>query len=328
MTDGDTKGGRPPQIWAYTDFRAFLRDWFEYRRSLDAKFSIRWHAKRAGLSDGTVHNLLKDRAPEEKTETKLITMMRLEPDEAEYFRGLVRVARASSIEGAAEATRALMSLGGGRSRKVIEGAVGGYASDWLNHAVRELAFQEDFDERPEVIAARLIPPVSPEEVADCLKRLIDWGFLQRGYDGKLRPQTVRTDAGQAMPLAAGMAYYNGILDITRKLLHDVPGAERFFSSSVFALELSQIEVLKPVIYEALRKITDVADALPRSADAEVVQLGFQLVPLTRRPPSESPAEDSAGAEVSGRAPTQAETVGDASADDLLSKPESATSSIT
>lgn len=315
MTDGDTKGGRPPQIWAYTDFRAYLRDWFAYKKTLHSKYSIRWHAKRVGLSDGTVHNLLKDRTPEGKTEAKLIEMMGLDAEEAEYFQGLVKVARASSIEGAAEATRALMSLGGGRSRKVIEGAVGGYAEGWLNHVVREMAFQDDFDERPEVIAARLIPAVSPDEVAKCLERLIGWGLLQRGYDGKLRPQTVRTDAGQAMPLAAGMAYYNGILDITRKLLHDVPGAERFFSSSVFALDLSQIEVLKPVIYDALRKITDVADALPRSADAEVVQLGLQLIPLTRRPPSEAPAEDPAGAEM----------VGEATADDLLSNPESTTS---
>ncbi|MBK9648984.1 MAG: TIGR02147 family protein [Deltaproteobacteria bacterium] len=293
MTDGDgeNKGVNPPQIWSYTDFRAYLRDWFEYRRSLDGKFSIRWHARRVGLSDGTVHNLLKDRAPEEKTETKLIEMMRLDSDEAEYFRGLVKVARASSIEGAAEATRALMTLGGGRSRKVIEGAVERYASGWLNHAVRELALADDFDERPEVIAARLIPSVSPAEVAECLTRLIGWGLLQRGFDGKLRAVNVRTDAGIAMQLSAGMAYYDGVLDITRKLLHEVPGAERFFSSSVFNLELGQIQVLKPVIYEALRKITDVADALPRSEHAEVVQIGIQLFPLTRRPPAEPKIAD-------------------------------------
>ena len=286
MTDGDNKGVNPPQIWSYTDFRAYLRDWFEYRRALDPKFSIRWHAKRVGLSDGTVHNLLKDRAPEEKTETKLIEMMKLDADEAEYFRGLVKVARASSIEGAAEATRALMTLGGGRSRKVIEGAIERFSSDWLNHTVRELALTEDFDEDPEVIAARIIPPVSPAKVAECLERLIGWGLLQRGFDGKLRAVNVRTDSGIAMKLSAGMDFYDGVLDITRKLLHEVPGTERFFSSSIFSLELSQVQVLKPIIYEAVRKITDVADALPRSEHAEVVQIGIQLFPLTRRPPAE------------------------------------------
>lgn len=304
-TNGEAKVVNPPQIWSYTDFRAYLRDWFAYKKALHPKYSIRWHAKRVGLSDGTVHNLLKDRTPEGKTEAKLIEMMGLDGEEAEYFQGLVKVARASSIEGAAEATRALMSLGGGRGRKVIEGAVERYAEGWLNHAVRELAFQEDFDERPEVIAARLIPPVSPAEVAECLERLIGWGLLQRGYDGKLRPVTVRTDAGLAMPLTAGMIYYDGILDITRKLLREVPSAERFFSSSVFALDLSQIQVLKPVIYEALQKITDVADALPRSASAEVVQLGLQLIPLTRRPPA---------------APGSGE--GEAAPEEALSTPES------
>ncbi|MBK7759878.1 MAG: TIGR02147 family protein [Deltaproteobacteria bacterium] len=281
----------PPQIWSYTDFRAYLRDWFEYRRSLDGKFSIRWHARRVGLSDGTVHNLLKDRAPEEKTETKLIEMMRLDADEAEYFRGLVKVARASSIEGAAEATRALMTLGGGRSRKVIEGAIERFSSDWLNHTVRELALTEDFDERSRGDRRPAHPSGEPGEGGGVPHAPHRLGLLQRGFDGKLRAVNVRTDAGIAMQLSAGMAYYDGVLDITRKLLHEVPGAERFFSSSVFNLELGQIQVLKPVIYEALRKITDVADALPRSENTEVVQLGIQLIPLTRRPPAEPKLAD-------------------------------------
>jgi uncharacterized protein (TIGR02147 family) len=296
MTDGDGKGGTPPQIWAYTDFRAYLRDWFAYKRGLHTKYSIRWHAKRVGLSDGTVHNLLKDRTPEEKTEAKLIEMMGLDAAEAEYFRGLVKVARASSIEGAAEATRALMSLGGGRSRKVIEGAIERYASGWLNHVVRELALMEDLDERPEVIAARVVPSVSPEEVAECLERLIGWGLLQRGFDEKLRPVTVRTDAGLALPLETGRPYYDDVLKITRDLLHELPGSERFFSSAVFPLDLAQLQVLKPIIYDALKKITDVADALPRSPQAEVVQLGIQLIPLTRRAPAEATEAAESGGE--------------------------------
>jgi uncharacterized protein (TIGR02147 family) len=297
MTEDGKKGVNPPQIWSYTDFRAYLKDWFAFKKALHSKYSIRWHAKRVGLSDGTVHNLLKDRAPEEKTEAKLIEMMGLDEQEAEYFRGLVKVARASSIEGAAEATRALMSLGGGRSRKVIEGAIERFSADWLNYTVRELALADDFDERPEVIAARLIPPVSPAKVAECIERLIAWGLLERGYDGKLRAVNVRTDGGIATKLSTGIDFYDGILDITRKLLHGLPGSERFFSSAVFGLELAQIQVLKPVIYDALRKITDVADALPRSERAEVMQLGIQLIPLTRRPPVEpveEPPEGEAG----------------------------------
>jgi uncharacterized protein (TIGR02147 family) len=290
-SDGENKDMNPPQIWSYTDFRAYLRAWFEYRRALDPKFSIRWHARREGLSDGTVHNLLKDRAPQEETEAKLIKMMKLDHEEAEYFRGLVKVARASSIEGAAEATRALMTLGGGRGRKVIEGAIERFSADWLNLAVRELALTEDFDENPEVIAARLIPPVSAAQVAECLERLIGWGLLQRGFDGKLQALNLRTDSGIATKLSMGIDFYDGLLDITRKLLHEVPGSERFYSSSTFQLDLGQIQVLKPVIYEALRKITDVADALPRSENAEVVQIGIQLFPLTRRPAAEVKSAD-------------------------------------
>src|SRR5262245_59046688 len=89
-----------PQIYHYLDYRAFLRDYYRYRKARNARFSFRRLARDAGLNS---HSLIKmvmtgDRNLSEASATQLGKGCGLSGNELSYFLAVVQWNQCTSVD--------------------------------------------------------------------------------------------------------------------------------------------------------------------------------------------------------------------------------------
>ena len=88
-----------PDIFTYTDYRAFLRDLLAEKRSQSGAFSLRQISRKAGIrSTGFFSWVLQGkRNISERVVLELIKILKLNRPEAEYFSTLVHYNQARTI---------------------------------------------------------------------------------------------------------------------------------------------------------------------------------------------------------------------------------------
>lgn len=170
-----------PEIARYTCYRAFLRDFFEYKKSLRAGFSYRRFASLVGLkSPNYLQLVINDkRNLTETTARRLAEALRLNAKEVNYFEALVRLQNAENQETLVKAQKHLH----GCLKKLLTNFVQLDGSEilakWYFMPIRELALLKNFEPSGAYIAAQLQNIISAEEAEDAFKFLLASGYLKQ-----------------------------------------------------------------------------------------------------------------------------------------------------
>ncbi len=137
-------------VFAYLDYRALLRDYYEAQKTRGRGFSYRAFARRAGLrSPGHLKRVIDgERGLSGDTLEGYLRVMSLGPDETAYFRALVEFNQASSPEARRTSYLQLLSFRGYRNTQRLDVQHAAYFSRWYIPAVREMASREDFRADP------------------------------------------------------------------------------------------------------------------------------------------------------------------------------------
>src|SRR5581483_10273558 len=87
---GTTEKPKRPLIFQYHDYRAFFKDWFNYRKELDKDFSMRGLAGQTKLSTGYLPSVITGNRPiSGKALAKIIPKLGLSQNEAAYLELMV-----------------------------------------------------------------------------------------------------------------------------------------------------------------------------------------------------------------------------------------------
>jgi uncharacterized protein (TIGR02147 family) len=270
---------REPDLFAYLDYRAYLRDVYEHKKSAQRGFSYRWFARKAGLSAPNYLQLViqgkRNLTPE--TAQKFAVALGLDATEARFFGDLVGFNQASS---AAEKNLYYERLGSYRRHRAVRSVERDefdYCSTWYVPVVREFVTCPGFRPDPEWISKHLIPPISPTQAAQAIELLLGLGFLVRGPDGSLRQESPLLSTGPEVRSLAIGNFHRQMMERAAASIELVPREWRDISSLTVALSPQGLQEFKQEIV-ALR-----AKLLERSAAEQnptrVVQLNFQLFPM-------------------------------------------------
>lgn len=158
-----------PSIFAYTDFRAFLKDFYTHARVKNPRFSHRYISSRLGFaSSGWFGDVLKGRANlGSATVVKLAALLELKDKEVDYLETLVLYNQSSTLEERNRHLRKLLSFKDQRvnliGREQLE-----FFSNWYYTVIRELLFFHNFTGNVEMLAKKLMPPIKPAQAKRCL----------------------------------------------------------------------------------------------------------------------------------------------------------------
>ena len=267
----------PVDVFAYRDYRAFLRAYYEHRKSVSDAFSYRSFARRAGLRSPNYLKLVIDGARNlsPTAAPRFADACGLAGDSKEFFCELVAFGAARADEQHARYAR-LTSFIEYQSAHKLEVAHAVYVSTWYIPAIRELVLHKSFRPDPEWIAAHMRPRIKPAEARHAIAILRELGFLvERG--GTLAQRDAVVSTGPEVSGLHFAKYHREMMDRAAQALASVPADERDISAITVCVSKPTQQRIKQRIRQFRKELLAMAeqDAQPD----RVLQINFQLFPL-------------------------------------------------
>ena len=280
-----------PDLFRYLDHRAFLADWFQWKKNANPRFSYRTFAR---LADQRSPSLLLSviqgkRNLTDATAQAFCKAMRLTAEERAFFLALVRLEGSRSDEERNEVWAELSASRRFQAARRVEGASFAYLSRWYIPAIREMAGNPGFRADPGWVAARLCPPIKPSEAADALRILGDLEMLTVAADGSV---TVRDGTVVTPHEVLGLAvhnYHQGMLARASESIARFPSDERHLGALTVSIPAARIGELKQAIVAFQERLLDLCDSMGPPVD-RVYQFNMQLFPLSERLPEQEEGE--------------------------------------
>ena len=269
-----------PDVFAYLDYRAFLRDTYAVRKAEGRGFSYRAFSKRADLRSP---NHLKRVIDGERSLTPAMAVryaaaLGLTGDQSSGFLDLVALGESGTDAERNAAYERLQSSRGYRKAQKLEVAQAAYHGSWYVPAVRELVGAVGSRPDPAWIARTLMPPISVADATRALETLLALGLLERTPDGGLRQTDALVTTGPETRGLHVRNYHRALLERAAAAMELVPAPERDISSLTFTADDETIGEVKRRI-QAFRR--DLIAYLTEHPGRRVVQLNLQLFPLSQ-----------------------------------------------
>ncbi|MDB5102752.1 MAG: hypothetical protein JWP91_441 [Fibrobacteres bacterium] len=269
-----------PSVFAYSDYRQYLKDYHEAASAKDRKFSHRFISDKVGASStGWFSDLIKGRINLAGTQlVRLAELLKLKENETDYFEILVQYNQAGSLEEKNRHLRKMLTFKEMRVDLVGEGKFEFY-SHWYYAAVRELLFFHPFRDDYVALAKKMDPPIKPAQAKEAIRLLEKLDFIRKDAQGLYRPRemTLKKDPSLKSILALNLLRIN--MELGMQALDKFQKDERHVSAMTLSYSAPGFEKAVAEIDALRRKLVALMedDADP----AKVFQFNIQFFPVTR-----------------------------------------------
>jgi len=267
-------------LFAYLDYREFLKDFQLDRQSRSATFSVRSFLKQAGIaSPSFFQQIVKgERNLTEKTIAQFLLGLRLKTAEADYFRCLVHFCQATTADEKQLHYEHLRTLGSQANVQIVgEGAYAFY-EHWYIPVLRELICITPFTDDYAKLARTLRPSITANEVRQAVKILLEKGFISRDAQGKYQQSTPLLHTGFEVQSLAVRSFNRQMVQLAAESLDRVPVNERNVTGVTMAVSARTYSLITEEIRAFQDKILRLVESDPE-AD-RVVQLSTMLFPVS------------------------------------------------
>ena len=267
-------------ILEYQDYRAYMQDYYDYRKSHGA-FSWREFCKLAGF---TSPNFLKLVCTGQSSLSKIkiapvAKAMGLTGYECEYFKQLVLFGNAETDTAKKAALLEMEKIALEHKVRVVDSDAFQYYESWKYPVIRELAPMMP-GAQPRKIADECKEYVSAEEVRDILAFLVKAGFLKKDGE-KIYSQTEKAVIGsaEAQPIAI-RAMHKEMGNMAVRAVDRYNANERYFTGMTIGVNEANYARIVAEIDACAKKIAAIANETENLN--QVYGLNFQLFPFTNK----------------------------------------------
>jgi uncharacterized protein (TIGR02147 family) len=270
-----------PNLLLYSDYRLFLKEYYETHKAANANFSFRFLSQKAGINSSAFYKYIMDgkRNLTKTTILKTCAALKLKDKDAEYFENLVFFNQARTIKEKNAYFDKLTRLRGNYDKRKVQEGQFAFYSEWHHSAVRELLECQRFTGDYQALAKRLSPPITAKQAEESLALLARLGMAKKDAQGRWRQSDpVLTTGGQVDAKV--------VVEFQRKMLHMAMDAfdkakaeERLMSSTTFGISGETFDLFKKKIRELKAELLELArlDENPSRA----YQLNLNLFPLSK-----------------------------------------------
>jgi uncharacterized protein (TIGR02147 family) len=272
-------------IFSYSDYHAFLREYYNWEKKKQPHFSYALWAQMCGFSSGSFLHLVIDgkRDLSPNSASRIILSMKLRGKAATCFRSLVAYSQAKSL---AEKQKYLHIIDRYRNvdapRKLRNDEYQ-YLDKWYNPLIREMISLPGFEETAKWIRGASLFPLRRRDVERALHFLLASGFLFRDRNGRLikLDKTLRAAADgnqEAMALAI-RRYHIAMLQLAEKAVAMMPVEDRTVTDTTISLSKAGYESAVQRIRQMRSELLAIA-AADNAAD-RIYQVNCVFFPLTK-----------------------------------------------
>lgn len=277
-----------PDIFAYVDYRQYLRDYYDAAKANMPAFSYRYFARVADIaSPSFLRHVMRGERNLEGAVDNFATGLGLDEEEHAFFALLVDFDQAEDADTKTAAFEKVAATRRFRQARRLETGMFDYLSHWYFPAIREMAARPDFSEDPAWIASQLVPQIELDQATDALATLLDLGMLERNGDGRIiRGEPTIATHHEVRSLAIAN-YHRQMLARAGESIERIPRPYRDLGAMTACVSVETIQELKARIHAFREVILELCDA---DDDHQVViQFNSQLFPLSAFPEEEEPS---------------------------------------
>jgi len=271
-----------PNIFSYSDVRAYLRDYYEVRHQCDRLFSHRFIAN--ALSDKSPSFLQKviqnERSLTPHQIEALIRMFGLLEHEGRYFRVLYLYSTASNQTERELYLEQLISLNHTPRTEVQRNQLE-YYRHWFNPVIRTLLSCIDFSDDPAKLVRLIRPKITLGQAKKSLQLLERLGLIKQNADGFWKPLDENLFVKDAFQDGILQSYRHQCLELASSAVDEATNNHDFHFST---LTMSVSEGAHRRIQAKLDKFrAEVRSIVSKDPDSpsKVLQLQNQIFPVVQ-----------------------------------------------
>jgi uncharacterized protein (TIGR02147 family) len=266
-------------IYAYTNFREFLRVFFEKSKKEDPNFSHRYLAQKLELSTPNLILLIMQgkRNLTRRLAVKVSRVCRLTKRESLYFHAMVSFLQAKSHDKKNEYFDKMSEL----RKKVYASRTDEfqykYYKNWYNPVIRELVTDPDFSGNEKWVAKRVSPSISAIKAKGSIKLLKKMGYIKKKGGKYESNEPVQSPSPEVHSLGM-VEFHRKTSRLGAESFDRHKGHERFITSSAVVVDEKQFNKIRAQL-DAIRMVA-LRSSRKASKNTRVYQLNFQFFPLS------------------------------------------------
>ena len=250
-----------PDIYQFTDYREFVKQYYLYQKQARMGFSYRAFSEEAGFTSPSFIKLVID-GQKNLTKSsigKLAHAMELDSKQTEYFEHIVFFNQAKSFEDKKQLLESIDQFHKKNRPKQIEANDYDYLKEWFHCVLREMVSLKDFEEKCEELAKLFPFKITPGQIKKSLSFLEAHGFIERDEKGCLhkKEKTLATgDISQNEVLSMiARTFHLKMVELAGRAVTIFPPEKRNTSNTTLSLSQKSYEIaverIKALRYELL-----------------------------------------------------------------------------
>lgn len=270
------------EIFNYNNYREYLRDFFEEKKSQKSQFSHRVFAKKAGLASAAHLGLVIKNQRNLTLETieKFSKGLGLKGREKEYFRQLVLFNQTQSPEEKMKHLDRLKRIRFSTQTKLLDfDEQTSLYEKWYYPFLYELTLLKEFRLAPDWIRSKSSIPLKDKEIIDAYARMLKSNLLIQNENKTIQQGKVTVKSSDEVNDALIRSFHLNNLKFCEEQLSK-PISDREFGALTIAIPRDKFAELKTKIKDLVQDWNTEYSSSATDKD-QVVQLNFQLVKLTK-----------------------------------------------
>jgi uncharacterized protein (TIGR02147 family) len=268
-------------LFEYTDYRKYLRDYYEARRAVQKEFTHRHIAQAIGFkSTGTFAQILQGKTNmSPQTLATFIRFLGLKKDESDYFELLVLF---SQSKGHTEKKRYFEKIISypKSNLKQVDSTQYAFYEKWYYSVIREVLAFHPFKDDYRELARLLEPPIATAEAQKAIKLLAELGLITRNANGIYEKSDPVITSGYDTRSLAVNQFIIETLDLAKVALDKLPREERSLSALTLSLPEDGYALVEEKVKNFRRELLELARNCQNPK--RVIQVNFQIFPVSRK----------------------------------------------
>ncbi|MBN1127797.1 MAG: TIGR02147 family protein [Chitinispirillaceae bacterium] len=266
-------------IFDYLEYRDFLRDFYEEKKSERSFFSYRLFGSKVGMDASYLAKvLIKIRHIADSSIRSFIDFCGLRGAEAEYFETLVHFVKSKSHKESKLLFEKMLSFKGVKTSTLLENQYAFYQK-WYHSAIRSVIEFINFKGDYKALAEKLSPPISVREAKESVQLLEKLRLIKKDESGRYRMTDTAITSGPQWRSLAIQTFQEETIRLSGESLSRHPKETRDISTVTMNINTHDFDEIRERVKEFRSSIIKYVSEQP--APDRVVQLNIQLFPLSR-----------------------------------------------
>ncbi|MDO5576111.1 MAG: TIGR02147 family protein [Fibrobacter sp.] len=271
-------------IYAYVDYRLFLKDYYEEKKKKCSFFSYRYFSQKAGINSPNFLKLVieADRNLTALTIDRFITALNFDEKEASYFRHLVLFNQAKTAAEKQRHYKVMLTMMHAVKEQSLTALQHEYFNYWFVPVIRELVSLYNFNGDYKELASMLIPQITVREAKFAVNLLIRIGMIKKNDDGTYCQTAAAIKSDSSIGRMAVRAFNREMLVKAESAIDNLSIDER----QIFGVTVGISEECYNLLATEMTAFRDRVVAIVNAdrCSSRVYQMNLQLFPLSQAVP--------------------------------------------